>query len=454
MSPTFSHRAGGNAMFQNLRLKLTIINSAIILALFLMLTVGSYCFFRVDMGRRTDFVARMIAGDIQSGRITDLPLRKNGFPRPPGEPQPGPPSDHPPGPPLERPPGGDFFFVRTSPDGTVTFRSSGQPLDAAELTGLTEKALQDDKMQGTVNYNQTDYRYLKAPLTNQPGMLVLFHDSSRESGMLGGLLTAMTGVGLLCALLSFGASFFMANRAMVPIQKAWQQQKDFLSDASHELRTPLTVIRTNLDVVRGSPEETVASQANWLDNIQEETKAMAKLIDELLFLARADSQQQPLVKDIFALNATVAQVVAAFEPVAAAKGVLLEAPGPLLPVDCHGDEARIRQLLGILLDNAIRHTPPTGKVSVYLSQANAKILLSVADTGEGIEPRHLDRIFDRFYQVNKARSNGSAGLGLAIAKWIAGSHGGAITAASRPGEGTIFTVELPGGDSGKKFPFR
>ncbi len=432
-------------MFKKLRFKLTIINAAIILILFILLTVGSYCFFRVDMARRTDFRARMIAADILAGRITDLPSPKNGFPGPRGEFPPGPPPGRPPGPHPQPPPGADFFFVRTSPDGTVAFRSSGQPLDDGQLDELTAKALQAGRMQGTINYDQIDYRYLRAPLENQPGMLVLFHDSSRESGLLGGLLTALTGVGLICSLLSFGASFFMANRAMVPIQKAWQQQKDFLSDASHELRTPLTVIQTNLDVVRGSPEETVAGQTRWLDNIQEETKTMAKLIDDLLFLARADAQQQPLAKDLFALPATVNQVVAAFRPVAAAKGVRLEAPGPDIPANCLGDEARIRQLLGILLDNAIRHTPPHGKVAVYLSPASAKILLSVADTGEGIEPGHLERIFDRFYQASKSRNNGSSGLGLAIAKWIAESHGGAIAVASRPGEGTVFTVELPGG---------
>ena len=252
----------------------------------------------------------------------------------------------------------------------------------------------------------------------------------------------------------------MANRAMIPIQKAWQQQKDFLADASHELRTPLTVIRTNLDVVRGSPEDTVLSQSKWLDNIQEETVSMAKLVDSLLFLARVDSQQPLLHKRFFFFDKALAEAVIPFEPVAGAKGVLLKVASDA-PVGYDGDEARIKQLVGILLDNAIRHTPSGGAVSVSLLKIDAKIMLSVVDTGEGIKAAALEKIFDRFFQVDNSRSSGSSGLGLAIAKVIAESHGGKISVSSAPGEGATFIAEFPHGDTtatiprrrGKKFSF-
>ncbi|MDR7868240.1 MAG: HAMP domain-containing sensor histidine kinase [Sporomusaceae bacterium] len=450
-------------MFQKLRLRLTLINAAIILTLFLFLTLGSYFFSQADMSRRADFLERRLVADIQRGMITDLPprLQKDG---PPSGPERdsltgGPADPPPPGSPLS-----DFFFVKISPAGTIVFRSSGQPLAVSQLEELTKEAMQSGKPRGRINFAGNNYNYLKAQLegqsAGQAGTLVLFHDFSRETGMMGIVLTALTGVGFICVLLSFGASFWMANRAMIPIQKAWQQQKDFLADASHELRTPLTVIRTNLDVVRGSPEESVSSQSKWLDNIQEETVSMAKLVDSLLFLARVDSQQPLLLKRFFFFDEALMEAVSPFEAVAAAKGVFLKVSSDT-PVGYDGDEARIKQLVGILLDNAIRHTPSGGVVSVSLLKINAKITLSVADTGEGIDAAVLEKIFDRFFQADNSRSGGSSGLGLAIAKVVAESHGGKISVSSAAGEGATFVAEFPDGDTaatiprrrGKKFSF-
>jgi signal transduction histidine kinase len=428
-------------VFQKLRLRLTLINVFIILVLFFVLIVGAYCYSQFEINRRGDFVARKIAADIQSGIISDLPSHKVRLlvPPPPLEPPPGLPS----GPPPEFPRGPNFFFVKTSPSGFITFQSSSQPLSPSDLEVLTQKALQTSNQQGTLLFEETSYSYLKSPLANPPGTLVLFHDLSQATNILQTLLTALIVVGVACSLLSFGASFFMANRAMIPIQTAWQQQKNFLSDVSHELRTPLAVIQTNLDIVRGNSNETVSSQSKWLDNIQEEAVCMANLVDSLLFLARADSNQQTLEKRPFSLNAAVMRAVTALEPLASDKGLSLEAHATV-PVQGYGDETRIKQVLCILLDNAIRHTPADGKITVSLTQTNTKILLTVADTGEGIEPEHLDRIFDRFYQADQSRNKGGSGLGLAIAKWIIENHGGVITVVSTPGLGTIFTITFPG----------
>lgn len=259
------------------------------------------------------------------------------------------------------------------------------------------------------------------------------------------LPAALAGFGIVGGMLTCGVSFFLTGRALAPLRRAIQRQQEYLADAAHELRTPLTVIRTNLDVVCDSPDGTVASQGKWLANIREETVSMARLIDSLLFLARADARRQPLMKRLFPLREAVCQAVAPFEPLAAAKGVSLEVPGRVPPVEFDGDEACIKQLLAILLDNAIRHTPAGGKVSVYLARPGRRIMLTVADTGEGIEPRHQARIFDRFYQVEGKGDRCGAGLGLAIAKWIAENHGGTIDVNSVPGEGSTFTVELPAG---------
>jgi two-component system, OmpR family, sensor histidine kinase CiaH len=411
-------------MFLRLRLKLTLINTAIIFFLFLLLIIGIYCFAKLEMTRNTDEYSIKLMADIKSGKITDLPLPPasqadfNAMPEP------------------------DYFFVETGPDGSIIFKSSRQPFSAAKLAVLTEKALQSNNPSGTLALETTNVFYRKAVLPTGVVTIILFKDFSPETNMLRTLLTSIMLVGLIGSLLSFGASFIMAHRAMIPIKNAWQQQKDFLADASHELRTPLAVIQANLDVVLGNSDELVSDQHKWLYNIREESISMAKLVDSLLFLARADSQQQLLFHQPFSLTTALEQAVAPFEPVAAAKGISLTLSATE-QVTSHGDESRIKQVITILIDNAIRHTSSGGSLAINLSQTSSTAVFTVADTGEGIGAEHLDKIFERFYQVDKARSSGGTGLGLAIAKWIIAGHNGTILIASTPGVGTMFTVKLP-----------
>ncbi|MBP2661017.1 MAG: phoR 1, partial [Firmicutes bacterium] len=226
------------------------------------------------------------------------------------------------------------------------------------------------------------------------------------------------------------------------IKKAWQQQHDFLSDASHELRTPLTIIQTNLDIIKDSLDETVASQSKWLDNIQEESTCMKNLVNSLLFLARADSKQQSPNKQLFPFDILLSEAAAPFEAIAQQKNLSLEVHANR-NTEVFGDKHQLKQVIAILLDNASRHTAPGGKIIVALSQTGNKLLLTITDSGEGMKPQHLERIFDRFYQVDESRNNGGSGLGLAIAKWIIESHGGSISVSSTPNVGTIFTILLP-----------
>lgn len=439
-------------MFQKLRLKLTLINVSIILILFLLLIASAYWFAQINLNRSTQLMARRIMTDIQTDEISDWPPHRSNQPAGPDRPRTEqPPESRPFGPPDKsagnpawRPPGPNFFFVKTSPAGEIIFQSSGQHLEQDRLTDLTAAVLKETEAEGTLTLEQTSYFYLKAPYVNSQDAItiIVFHDFTPEIDMLRLILTALLAVGAVCAVLSFGASFYMANRAMIPIKRAWQQQQDFLSDASHELRTPLTVIQTNLDIVRSSPDETVASQDKWLDNIQEESICMQNLVNSLLFLARADSNHQPLTKQSFCLTTALIQAVAPFEAVALQRKLHLAVDVPPA-VEMYGDAARIKQVIAILLDNALRHTPPGGNILVALSRAGSKTTLTITDTGEGIEAEHLDKIFDRFYQVDKSRQKGGSGLGLAIARWIVENHEGSITAASTPGTGTTFSIELP-----------
>ncbi|HWP98199.1 MAG TPA: HAMP domain-containing sensor histidine kinase [Syntrophomonadaceae bacterium] len=437
-------------MFQQLRLKLTLINAFIILLLFILLIIGVYSFSQIEVTRRNYDLMEKLAADIKSGQTKDLPLQEEstgGFQlRPPDIPlgsQPDTPLISQLEPPPEPLPGSYVFFVKTSPSGAITFQSSDQPLKLDRLTTLTEKALQSVQPQGTILLEQSKYSYLKTPIANPPGTLVVFSRLSQENNFLRIVLIALIAVGLFCLVLSFGASYFMANQAMIPIYRAWQQQKEFLSDASHELRTPLAVILANLDAIRENSNETVSSQTMWLDNIQNVTVSTTKLVDSLLLLARSDSKQQTLEQQHFSLKSALAQTISYYEPAAAAKGISLKALIPAILIEGYGDEVRIKQVIGILLDNAIRHTSAGGKITGYLSQSDVNTVLTIVDTGEGIERQYLDKIFDRFFQVDESRNTGNSGLGLAIAKSIVEGHNGTISVASTPGSGTTFTIYFP-----------
>lgn len=410
-------------MFHKLRLKLTLINVSIILILFTLLISGTYYFARRDITHRSEMISDKIMRDLKAG-MPDLP----------------PPREHPPEP--DQPPRPDFFFVKTAADGTITFISSNAPLKTEDIVELVNSALLSESPKGLAKLNSVEYPYLKSFTNDDREQIILFRDFTHELNFQRTIITALIITGIICLALSFCGSFYMANRAMQPIQQTWQQQIDFLSDASHELRTPLSVIQTNLDIVMSSPEERVASQMKWLQNIQEESFQMARLVDSLLLLARFDANHNFLTKQPFLINEAVRNAALPFEPLTAENKINFSISAkPQITIN--GDELRIKQVVGILLDNAIRHTPAGGRISVMLSTLDNTALLTVSDTGEGIAPQELDKIFNRFYQIDKSRSSGGTGLGLSIAKCIVENHDGRIAVESTPGSGTTFNIFLP-----------
>ena len=251
--------------------------------------------------------------------------------------------------------------------------------------------------------------------------------------------TIILGIGMV-----FIGSWLLSKAAIRPVRDAWQKQLDFTADASHELRTPIAVIQTNLELVMDNPEETVKSQMKWLQNMEAENKRMAKLVEDLLTLSRADSNQQTLEMDTFMLDEVISEVLVPFEPAADKKNIILE-------ICIHnkiafrGDRKRIKQLIVILINNALHYTNGPGTVTISLTGNEKEIKLAVSDTGCGIEAEHLDKIFDRFYRVTKTRNKNQdgSGLGLSIAKWIVQEHGGVIEVESTPDLGTTFMVHLP-----------
>jgi signal transduction histidine kinase len=241
------------------------------------------------------------------------------------------------------------------------------------------------------------------------------------------------------------------DAALSQLDGAFQQTRRFNADASHELRTPLTVIRGEAEVAlraARSPGE----YENVLRLIQDETERMSRIIEQLMMLARADAGELRLERRPIPLDDIVREVMHRAEVLAQARRIRLTAEA-LEPALLEGDEDRLHQLVLNLLDNAIKYTPEGGEVRVRLSVRRdetalhlAEAQLEIEDTGIGIAESDLPHVFDRFYRVDKSRSRaqGGTGLGLAICRWIAEAHGGRIEVRSRPGEGSSFTVVLPG----------
>ncbi|QDR79992.1 sensor histidine kinase [Sporomusa termitida] len=428
-------------MFRKLRRQLTLVNMGIMALLFLILTAGSYLFAQDRLTTGAAFLLKRVATDLISGKLDDLPPRPNRGEGMSPEPAPGPR----PGPaPILGPgfgPGPSVFFVRVNAQGEIMANSSNLSLSAEDLVLLLAEARSLKSEQGTLTLAQVDYNYLKTNIPGQTDYYFLFQDFSREKNALRIVITALILIGLVCIFLSFFGSRYLANKAMIPIQQAWQQQRDFLADASHELRTPLAVIQTNLEVVRSAPDDAVKEQEHWLENIQTEVSCMTKLVDSLLFLARADSHQQILNKSNFDLGKAVCLAGAPFIPAAERKEIKLGIHTETITY--FGDEGKLCQVVAILTDNAIRNTPAGGMITISLKHTIDSIVLIVRDTGEGIAAEHLPKIFHRFYQANPARTNGGSGLGLSIAKLIVESHNGTIKVISSPGAGATFTVTLP-----------
>ena len=222
------------------------------------------------------------------------------------------------------------------------------------------------------------------------------------------------------------------------LDRAFQSQKHFVADASHELRGPLTVIRGNLDLLKRKLNEEDRHES--LAAIGRETIRMAKIVDDLLFLAEVESgelarQQVVALKVILMEERDRAQTIAGDREIVT---------GQQEDLVIRGDAQRLRQLLGNLVDNAIKYTSEDGTITLSLFQDGEWARLDVADTGIGIAPEHQPHIFERFYRIDKARSrfSGITGLGLAIVKGIAEQHGGKVTVSSELGKGSTFTVWL------------
>jgi two-component system OmpR family sensor kinase len=256
-----------------------------------------------------------------------------------------------------------------------------------------------------------------------------------EAGSLDRRITAHAGT------VEFQRLVAVLNRMLDRIDAAFQSQKRFIADASHELRSPITALRGHLEVVRRRQRST-SEYEEAIDVALEEVHRLQALAEDLLTLARRDAGTLEPSLEPLRLDRLLFEVAGSYRALAEANGVTLE-PHLDTPVPVLGDPDLLRRLVRNLLDNAIKYSPDGGRVSLRAGLSGDKAWLEVADTGPGVDPRHLPHLFDRFYRADPSRQRKTGtGLGLAIAQAIAEAHGGRLTARNRPSGGAVFRFEF------------
>jgi signal transduction histidine kinase len=262
------------------------------------------------------------------------------------------------------------------------------------------------------------------------------------------LIAEFGAAAAIALLLVTCGGWLLVRQSTAPIERSMAQMRRFMADAAHELRTPITVLRTQAEVTLQRDRDADEYRKS-LRSIESEGRRMGRIVDDLLTLARADSGDRPVTPVRVFLDDIVVDAVGAVGAMAAARGVSMTLEG-FEEAAVNGDAELLRQLVMILLDNAIKFTPSGGKIDVRVGVREDSATVAVADNGPGIAPEQLPHIFERFYRGDPARSRGDnapaasgAGLGLSIAQWIAQAQQATIAVTSEPGRGTTVIVKFP-----------
>ena len=341
------------------------------------------------------------------------------------------------------PTSGTFGFVTNVSSGDVM--GGVPPIFEAVLEGgsdVVEHARNGEETIQVASLRGTPVRMLAMPVTIGDTLLLIqvLGDRTAEVNTLTILLLVLAVGGLLVLGASLMVGWVYAERALVPIRDALRRQREFAADASHELRTPLTVVRGSVEDLRRNADQPVATVGHALDDIEGEVDRLTALVDDLLLLARTDSGVVELASEPTDLAEIALDASAALVAAAQRGDVTIEVDAE--PVPLVADPARLRQLVTILVDNAVRHAPPGSTVQVGVKTTDGFARLTVEDRGAGFRREDLPRAFDRFWRAPDAPPGGT-GLGLSIAAWIAERHGGSIAASNRPDGGARLQVLLP-----------
>ena len=342
----------------------------------------------------------------------------------------------------------EYSWVALDPEGRVI--DGNHSVDRLGLPSpeLAEKALGEDGLvSGTIRKRGANTRVVSMPFRDESGELVGVIQYGRSLAAVrqtvGGLVLVLLPLGLGSLGLATLGGLYMAGRAMRPTRESFERQRAFVADASHELKTPLALIRADTEVVlyRGLVNQ---EDRKLIEHALAETGRMDAVLSSLLTVARIDAGQLRVSSKPFELAAVLAETAERFGVRAAAEEVQLEVRAPD-GVPARGDAEKTGEIVAALLDNALRHTPAGGRIVVSARSGERWAEAAVADSGPGIAPEHLPRLFDRFYRAStgRTRESGGTGLGLAIARGLARAQGGGLTAENAKEGGAVFRLRLP-----------
>ena len=423
-------------MFKKLRNKLLIVNTLIIAALVL----GSFSVIYI-------VTARNVSSGVEQKLDRAISMQKDPKPKDNKKPNNLPKSEN------DRPPeprNNDFgnepfsltFTVITDAEGNVENTNIPFILYEDFYSDKMYNIIHDADNEGIIRTNNGYWAYKVSPIDS--GYVTAFTEFQVEHTILRNLFLILLLVGLCALTAAFLISLFSANRSIRPVEESYNRQKQFVADASHELKTPLTTINTNVDVLLSHPESTIGEERKWLDYIKTETERMTKLTNDLLYLARLDHNEGGVMLSRVSFSEAVESVILLMEAVVFENNVSLAYNiAPDLYVN--GSSEQLKQLVMILLDNAVKYTPKSGDIKITLSRDSLDAVFTIRNTGEGISDEAQKQIFERFYREDKsrARESGGYGLGLAIARAIVDLCRGSIGVESIKNEYTEFVVKIP-----------
>lgn len=344
-----------------------------------------------------------------------------------------------------------LYLIRIGSDGrALPSPAEGLELPAPALQGIRATKTEPDLRTATLPDGRRarvlTYAVQAGPTSASAVTAVAYFQAGRlladQDHLLWQLLLAVIGL-CAAAVVAVGVvSWYVAGRSLGPARTAWENQQAFVANASHELRAPVTLIRVYAEYgLRKTPTPAQSDDAETLRDILTETDHLSRLVEDLVFLSRLDAARLQLAKEPVELADLLAEVAHSFHLPAEDKGVAIEVGGEGTVL---GDRTRLRQVLLIVLDNALRSTAPRGSISLASRARGADVDVTVADTGTGISPDALPHVFERFYQSKKSREDegSGSGLGLSIAKALIEAQGGKIHIVSEEGRGTTVTFTL------------